>query len=102
MAAVDEFHSQLTNIHLKEVAVATVDLDDIRTFRNLVRSRNSTSADSPSYRRIPVDFSLSESSCFAMRASSVAFKWKYHNPEEEIAYGPAGWLWDYLRFATSD
>jgi NAD+ synthase (glutamine-hydrolysing) len=33
-----------------------------------------------------------------MRASTTPFKWQYHNPEEEIAYGPAGWLWDYLRF----
>lgn len=22
---------------------------------------------------------------------------KYHSPEEEIAYGPSCWLWDYLR-----
>nr|CAH0100316.1 unnamed protein product [Daphnia galeata] len=80
-----------------EVAVATVDLDDIRTYRNLVRSRNIAAAQSPSYRRIPVDFSLSESSCYAMRASTTPFKWQYHSPEEEIAYGPAGWLWDYLR-----
>ena len=34
-----------------------------------------------------------------MRASTTPFKWQYHSPEEEIAYGPAGWLWDYLRFA---
>lgn len=85
----------------KEVAVATIDLDDIRTYRNLVRSRNTTSANSPSYHRVPVDLSLSESSCFAMRASSIPFAWKYHSPEEEIALGPAGWLWDYLRFTCA-
>jgi hypothetical protein len=34
-----------------------------------------------------------------MRASSVAFEWRYHTPEEEIACGPAAWLWDYLRYA---
>lgn len=22
---------------------------------------------------------------------------KYHSPEEEIAFGPGCWLWDYLR-----
>lgn len=25
------------------------------------------------------------------------FQIKYHRPEEEIAFGPACWLWDYLR-----
>ena len=25
---------------------------------------------------------------------------KIHSPEEEIAYGPALWLWDYLRRST--
>lgn len=25
---------------------------------------------------------------------------RFHLPEEEIAYGPASWLWDYLRWAA--
>lgn len=63
----------------------------------MIRSRNLTAAGSPTYTRVPVDFSLSESSCLAMRMSSLPFTWTYHTPEAEIAAGPAGWLWDYLR-----
>lgn len=83
---------------IQEVAVATVDLDDIRTYRNLIRSRNRSAAETRSYTRIPVEFSLSDSSSSAMRASSVPFTWLYYSPEEEIASACAGWLWDYLRF----
>ena len=29
------------------------------------------------------------------RSSAIAVR--YHTPEEEIAFGPACWMWDYLR-----
>jgi len=79
-----------------EVAVATVDLDDIRTYRNLIRSRNLRAAATRSYTRIPVAFNLSDS-LSEMKAPSSFFEWNYHTPEEEIAHGPSVWLWDYLR-----
>ncbi|XP_063240661.1 glutamine-dependent NAD(+) synthetase isoform X2 [Bacillus rossius redtenbacheri] len=79
-----------------EVVVATVDLEDIRTYRNAIRSRNATAASSPPYPRIAVDFSLSSDGDVRL-PSHRPMEWVYHTPEEEIALGPACWLWDYLR-----
>ena len=50
-----------------------------------------------SYPRVSVDFALSESSPSLARVPSPALEWRYHTPEQEIACGPAAWLWDYLR-----
>lgn len=84
-------------LSLQEVATATVDLNDVRTYRNLVRSRNLQAAAARSYPRVSVDFALSESSPSLARVPSPALEWRYHTPEQEIACGPAAWLWDYLR-----
>lgn len=58
---------------------------------------------SPVYERVEVNFSLSsdpEELDLRVRPSpEIAIK--YHLPEEEIAYGPACWLWDYLRRSSS-
>ncbi|KFY88121.1 hypothetical protein V498_06902, partial [Pseudogymnoascus sp. VKM F-4517 (FW-2822)] len=63
----------------------------------------STATKSPVYERVEVDFSLSsnpEGLDLRVRPSTeIAIK--YHLPEEEIAYGPACWLWDYLRRSSS-
>ena len=79
-----------------EVATATIDLEDIRAYRNLLRSRQLRAANSPAYPRIEVDFSLSKCDDFAL-PSHTAIDWNYHQAEEEILLGPACWLWDYLR-----
>jgi len=79
-----------------EVATASVDLEDIRSYRNAIRSRTLRAAAAPSFPRINVDFSLSGRED-ARLVSTPAFTWSYHPPEEEIALGPACWLWDYLR-----
>lgn len=78
-----------------EVITATLDLEDVRIYRNSIRSRNLVASSSPSYPRVKVEFSLSSDV-----ASVPAFQpkiWEYHTPEEEISLGPACWLWDYLR-----
>jgi len=80
-----------------EIATAVVDLEDIRSYRNLVRSRTLRGASVARHPRIEVDFDLSlvrEDECIP---ASPPFKWEYHSAEEEIALGPACWLWDYLR-----
>ncbi|XP_018336301.1 probable glutamine-dependent NAD(+) synthetase [Agrilus planipennis] len=79
-----------------EITSATIDLEDIRSFRNSMRSRSHASSEYPSYPRILVDFSLSpeHDSTFP---TAFPIEWKYLRPEEEIAQGPACWLWDYLR-----
>lgn len=85
---------------LQEVVVATIDLEDIRSYRNQIRSRSSLSGSSKAYPRIVVDFSLSDSGpAGAVVIPTVPIVWQYHTPQEEIALGPACWLWDYLRLA---
>ncbi|XP_058827612.1 glutamine-dependent NAD(+) synthetase isoform X1 [Topomyia yanbarensis] len=79
-----------------EVTTATVDLEDIRSYRLSLRSRCSVAASTPTYPRINVDFELSHP-CDLNIPQSAPLDWVYHSPEEEIALGPACWLWDYLR-----
>ncbi|XP_066992905.1 glutamine-dependent NAD(+) synthetase isoform X2 [Anabrus simplex] len=79
-----------------EVTVATIDLEDIRTYRNAIRSRSHLSGDSPSYPRIAADFALSLEKDVAV-PTYIPIEWKYHTPQQEIELGPACWLWDYLR-----
>ncbi len=85
-----------------EVVTATVDLDDVRSYRSQ-KSRAMQATQQPSYERIEVDMSLSmDSEDFDPLVSpSPEIEIHYHLPEEEIAYGPACWLWDYLRRYTN-
>lgn len=78
---------------------ATVDLEDVRSFRARVASRGIQAAHSEAYQRENVRFSLSHPHMdsdirLVPDKPRPAF---YHSPEEEIALGPACWLWDYLR-----
>lgn len=78
------------------MTTATFDLEDIRCYRMAVRSRSHAAASAPNYPRIVVDFELSGlNDLFTPISSSL--EWNYHSAEEEIALGPAAWLWDYLR-----
>ena len=58
-------------------------------------SRQLSSASAEAYPRIEVDFSLSGNDFFLPCHSPI--EWKFLTPEEEILFGPACWLWDYLR-----
>lgn len=100
---------------LKEVDVVTavVDLDQVRMYRMSVNARNQQSAklgsqsfvdaldaadssNSTTAKSIFVDFNVSMSDtvfCQIDRPTLV----RYYTAEEEIAYGPAQWCWDYLR-----
>uniref|UniRef100_A0A8D0B9J0 Glutamine-dependent NAD(+) synthetase n=1 Tax=Salvator merianae TaxID=96440 RepID=A0A8D0B9J0_SALMN len=79
-----------------EVLVATLDLEDIRSYRAEISSRNLAASRVIPYHRVKVNFALS---CFddACTPASQPIQWRYHSPEEEISLGPACWLWDYLR-----
>lgn len=81
-----------------EVLTATVDLDDIWASRTS-RSRGAQSMESPKFERIQVDFRMTHQSRSgtATALATLAREIHYHLPEEEIALGPAAWLWDYLR-----
>mmetsp|Transcript_17740 Transcript_17740/g.30170 ORF Transcript_17740/g.30170 Transcript_17740/m.30170 type:complete len:709 (+) Transcript_17740:307-2433(+) len=79
-----------------EVVAATIDLQSVRSFRIAKASRGVQSANAPATAdTIKVDFCLTSDAAFA--AVSTPIKVKYFEPEEEIAYGPACWLWDYVR-----
>ncbi|CAG9861119.1 unnamed protein product [Phyllotreta striolata] len=79
-----------------EVIATTIDLEDIRTYRNSLRSNSHLASSAPSYPRIVVDFSLSPEHDTTL-PTAVPIEWHFLLPEEEIAQGPACWLWDYLR-----
>ncbi|KAF9453533.1 glutamine-dependent NAD(+) synthetase with GAT domain-containing protein [Macrolepiota fuliginosa MF-IS2] len=85
-----------------EVVTATIDIEDVRAHRAKA-SRSMQAASSERYHRIEVPFALSsgkfevpENDVLSF-SSSKEFVVRYHRPEEEIALGPACWLWDYLR-----
>lgn len=80
----------------QEVTSATFDLEDIRAYRASFRSRCSDAASTVNYPRVKVDFELTKPHDL-MAATNSPMEWFNHTPEEEIAYGPAVWLWDYLR-----
>ncbi|EER26915.1 glutamine-dependent NAD(+) synthetase [Coccidioides posadasii str. Silveira] len=81
-----------------EVVTATVDLEEVRAFR-FAPSRGLQAVRAPEYRRIETSFSLSAESdqLDPGLSPSPRLDVRYHLPEEEIALGPACWLWDYLR-----
>ncbi len=78
-----------------EVVVATVDLEEVRSKRGAAISRMVEASQSESVPRITVDFELTVED--HQLAPSSPIDVRYHIPEEEIAYGPACWLWDHLR-----
>ncbi|BCR89511.1 glutamine-dependent NAD(+) synthetase [Aspergillus chevalieri] len=81
-----------------EVVTATVDIEEVRTHRSSI-SRGMQAARQPPYVRLDLDTRLSRQDKDAEPSLSPTepFKPRYHAPEEEIALGPACWLWDYLR-----
>ncbi|KAM7299174.1 glutamine-dependent NAD(+) synthetase isoform X1 [Ixodes scapularis] len=79
-----------------EVTTATLDLEDVRAYRNQIRSRTYKAAQSENYSRVVVDFSLSETDD-ALCPPTAPIEWVFPTPEEEISLGPACWMWDYLR-----
>ncbi len=79
-----------------EIATATIDLEDIRAYRNQIRSRTLKAAAADQYPRIEVEYSLSSDTDIFL-PSHLPLDWEYHSAEEEILLGPACWLWDYLR-----
>ncbi|XP_057408944.1 glutamine-dependent NAD(+) synthetase isoform X2 [Balaenoptera acutorostrata] len=79
-----------------EVLTATLDLEDVRSYRAEISSRNLAASKVSPYPRVKVDFALS---CHddLLEPLSEPVEWKYHSPAEEISLGPACWLWDFLR-----
>ncbi|XP_066504175.1 glutamine-dependent NAD(+) synthetase [Hoplias malabaricus] len=78
-----------------EVISATLDLEDVRSYRG-ERCHPHMDYEHKPYQRIKVDFSLSDSRDIYLPTHQPV-DWVFHSPEEEISLGPACWLWDYLR-----
>ncbi|KAH8116491.1 glutamine-dependent NAD synthetase with GAT domain-containing protein [Phellopilus nigrolimitatus] len=84
-----------------EVVTATIDIEDVRAHRAKA-SRSMQAADAERYHRVEVPFALSDATdTLSQKEYDIegqrAFEVHYHRPEEEIALGPACWMWDYLR-----
>ncbi|KAG8884093.1 glutamine-dependent NAD(+) synthetase [Tulasnella sp. 332] len=81
-----------------EVVSATIDIEDVRSHRS-IKSRAMQAAGAERYKRIEVPMALSGDTADLMPDLKVTkpIEVRYHVPEEEIALGPACWLWDYLR-----
>lgn len=76
-----------------EVITATIDLEDVRSFR-CAPSRGLQAVQARTYQRIEVDFSLSSERATpnGNAGPSKARAPVFLTPEAEIAYGPACWL----------
>lgn len=82
-----------------EVVTATIDIGAVHAHRT-TSSRRMQAAESESYPRFSTDVRLdggmgTRPGVLETKASDPDMT--YHTPEEEIALGPACWLWDYLR-----
>lgn len=88
--------SQFEGLDEVEVVVATVSLEDVRSTRANFISRSFQAAATLPIPRIPVEIQLCPDEQLNM-VCSVPFEPAIASPMEEIAYGPSGWLWDYLR-----
>ena len=78
-----------------DVTCAVIDLDDIKTFRRNPNFGLQTSL-TGQYKKIEVDYCLCHADSI-LQAESPVITPRIYSPEEEIALGPACWLWDYLR-----
>jgi len=92
---------QGTQFSLQDVQVisANVDLDAVRAYRGGLHSRGSQASRTLRFPRVHSDFYLcsNEHDPEVHRAPSKPVEPSYHAPAEEICWGPACWLWDYLR-----
>ncbi|KAL1723226.1 hypothetical protein EV715DRAFT_246604 [Schizophyllum commune] len=92
-----EIVAQGTQFSLDDVQVvsATIDVEDVRAHRHGKMSWGMQASGAERYQRIEVNFALSGDDLSISQSTKIPIK--YHKPEEEIALGPACWLWDYLR-----
>ena len=80
-----------------EVITATVNLDDVRAYRGTKASRAVQASKTEALPQIDIDFELDTPHSENTLRVSPKIDPHYHIPEQEIAFGPACWLWDYLR-----
>ncbi|XP_004300490.1 PREDICTED: glutamine-dependent NAD(+) synthetase [Fragaria vesca subsp. vesca] len=79
-----------------EVVIAQIDLEAVASLRGSISSFQEQASCKTRVPSVKAPYNLCQSFNLKMCLSSP-LKIKYHSPEEEIAFGPACWLWDYLR-----
>ncbi|KAK7107921.1 glutamine-dependent NAD(+) synthetase-like [Littorina saxatilis] len=79
------------------VTTATVDLEDVRSYKYGIRSRSEVAARSKPFPRIQVDYALSNREDDNLLRASSPIQFTLLPAAEEIRLGPAIWMWDYLR-----
>lgn len=79
-----------------EVVNSIMDLDEISNYRSLTCSRGVQGSSSRGFPEIYVDWDMTRDYSSKMKLTKPMLP-IYLCPEEEIALGPACWLWDYLR-----
>lgn len=94
--------AQGTQFSMKEVEVVTaqVDLNEVGNYRTAIASRGVQAAKSIDIPRVDVDFYMVEDSESEVALTSESRHFVLMTLEEEIGFGPACWLWDYLRRST--
>ncbi|KAL8196297.1 hypothetical protein R6Q57_025297 [Mikania cordata] len=80
-----------------EVVIAQIDLDAVASLRGSISSFQEQASCKRSVSSVDVPYKLCRSFNLQMSLSAPLKQIKYHSPEEEIAFGPGCWLWDYLR-----
>ena len=80
-----------------EVVTATVNLDDVRSYRGAKASRAVQASTTERLPEIDIDFAFDTAPGENPPPASLKIEPHCHIPEAEIALGPACWLWDYLR-----
>ncbi|KAK2439238.1 glutamine-dependent NAD synthetase [Trifolium repens] len=80
-----------------EVVVAQIDLNVVASHRGSLSSFQEQASCKAKVPSVDVPYSICLPFDLKIIRPSVPIKIKYHSPEEEIAYGPGCWLWDYLR-----
>lgn len=80
-----------------EVVTAVVDLEDVRSYRATVPSRSRQAMKMPALPRVRIKFALANCAGSGNWSPTPRREPAILRMEEEIAYGPACWLWDYMR-----
>lgn len=93
-----EILAQAHQFHVKDVQVisATVDLDDVRSYRASLPSFGIQAANYATRPRKAIPRSNVHLVDVNLTSPMIPTTLRYH-PEEECCLGPACWLWDYLR-----
>ncbi|KAL6979416.1 NAD(+) synthase (glutamine-hydrolyzing) [Sarracenia purpurea var. burkii] len=79
-----------------EVVIAQIDLDAVASLRGSISSFQEQASCKAKVPSVVTPYHLCQSFNLQMSLSSP-LEITYHSPEEEIAFGPGCWMWDYLR-----